>query len=145
MGFRPRQNVEGKGEEAVAGQDGGCFVIGLVGGRPSAPQIVIVHGRQVVMHQRIAVDEFECGAGHQGLRARHAEQARRLDHQERAKTLAAAQAAIAHGVEQPLRPRPLAVRQGRGQELVEQRFGVLGDVVEAGSEEVVAVQVAVPS
>ena len=39
----------------------------LCDGRPPAAQLVVVHGRQVVMHQRIAVHAFERRARHQGV------------------------------------------------------------------------------
>ena len=51
MGFGPRQDVERKGQQAVAHQDARGLVIGFVQGRPPAAQIVIVHGREVVMDQ----------------------------------------------------------------------------------------------
>ena len=52
-------DVEGKRQQAVAGKDGGRLVEGLVHGRLAAAQIVVVHRRQVVMDERIAVDAFE--------------------------------------------------------------------------------------
>ena len=79
MGLRPRQDVEGEGQQAVAGEDRGRLVERLVHGRPAAAQIVVVHRRQVVMHQRIAVHEFDRGAGHQRVLAPDAEQRRGLD------------------------------------------------------------------
>jgi hypothetical protein len=48
--------------------------------RPAAPQIVVVHGGQIVVRERVAMHAFECRASHQGLLARHIEQRRALDH-----------------------------------------------------------------
>ena len=69
-----RQQVEREGQQAVAGQDRRRLVERLVGGRLAAAQIVIVHRRQVVVHQRIAMHAFERGAGQQRALARHVEQ-----------------------------------------------------------------------
>ena len=135
MGFRPRQKIEREGEQAVAGEDGGRFVELLVRGRPAAPQIVIVHRRQVVMHQRVAMHAFERRAGHQRARARHVEQGGRLDDQKRAKALAATEAHVAHRVEQPARARAFAVDRRRAEEPVEQRLGFGGDLVRRRQEE----------
>ena len=65
MGLGPAQHVEGEGEQTVAGQDRGRLVEFLVRGRPAAAQVVVVHRRQVVVHQRIAMHELDRGAGHQ--------------------------------------------------------------------------------
>ena len=60
-----RENVEGDGEQRVAGEDRGRLVERLVHGRPAAAQVVVVHGGQIVMHQRVTVQAFERGAGQQ--------------------------------------------------------------------------------
>ena len=52
-------DVEGQRQQRVAGQDGGRLVEGLVHGRLAAAQIVVVHRRQVVMDEGIAVHAFE--------------------------------------------------------------------------------------
>ena len=46
-------------QQRVADENGGRFIERLVDRRPPAAQIVIVHGRQVIMDQRIAVHEFQ--------------------------------------------------------------------------------------
>ena len=106
----------------------------LVQGRPAAAQIAVVHRRQVVMDQRIAVDAFERGAGQQRGLARNAEHGRALDHQKRPQPLAAAEAGIAHGVHQPLRPRDLVGQQRVGQQFRQQGFGLLRGLVQAFGE-----------
>ena len=103
----PRHQIEGEGEQAVAGQDRGRLVEGLVRGGAAAAQVVVVHRRQVVVHQRIAVHAFERGAGQQRAVMGGAEQAGAFDQQKRAHALAAAQRRIAHGLEQPRRPGDL--------------------------------------
>ena len=100
---RARQDVEGEGQQAIAGEDGGRFVEFLVRRRLPAPQVVIVHRRQVVVHQRVAMHAFERRAGHQRLLARDLEQRRAFHHQEGPEPLAAAEAGIAHGLDQARR------------------------------------------
>ena len=62
QGLVPGQDCEGQGLEGVAGEDGGGLVEGLVAGRAAAAQVVVVHGREVVMDQGIGVDQLD-GAG----------------------------------------------------------------------------------
>ena len=124
-------DVEGERQQPVAGEDRGGVVGLLVQGRPAAAQIAVVHRRQIVMDQRIAVDAFQRGAGQQRGLARHAEHGRALDHQKRPQPLAAAEARIAHGVHQPLRPRDLVGQQRIGQQLRQQGFGILRGLVQA--------------
>ena len=55
------QQVEGLGEEAVAGEDRDVLAEGHVARRLAAAQRVVVDRRQVVMDQRVGVDELERG------------------------------------------------------------------------------------
>ena len=125
MGLRARENVEGEGQEAVAGEDGGRLVEFFVCRRLPAPQVVIVHRRQIVVHQRVAVHAFERGAGHQRLRARNFEQARALHYQEWSEPFAATEARIADGVYQAGRPRLLAGNRRRRQKPIQQVVDIL--------------------
>ena len=59
MGRRVRDHVEGVGEQRVAGENGAGFIKGLVQGRTSPAQIVVVHGRQIVMDQRITMNHLK--------------------------------------------------------------------------------------
>ena len=70
VGLRPAEDLEGERQKRVARENGGCLVEGLVHGRAAAAQIVIVHGRKVVVHERVAMDAFDgCGGGESlGLR-----------------------------------------------------------------------------
>ena len=59
IGRRVGQNLEREGLEGVAGEDRGRLVEGPVHGRPAPAQVVVVHGRQVVVDERVAVQQFE--------------------------------------------------------------------------------------
>ena len=101
-----------------------------MGRGPAAAQVVVVHGGQIVVDQRVAVHHLERRAGPQRTLALDAEQPRGLDHQEGPQPLAAAERRIAHGLEQARRPRDFA-RQGRGrQQPVERRLDRVGNRLE---------------
>ena len=51
-------DLEGQRLQGVAREDGCGFVELAVAGRPAAAQVVVVHGRQVVVDQRVGVDHF---------------------------------------------------------------------------------------
>ena len=133
--FRARQHVEGERQQGVAGENRGRLIEGLVHGRLAAPRVVIVHRRQVVVHQRIAMQQFDRAAGIERAVMRRAEQRRGLGHQKRAQPLAAAERGVAHGRDQPLRPRGLARQRLDFEQMVEQRLGLGG----AGGEALVEV------
>ena len=50
-------------EQSITRQNGRGFVKGLVTRRPPAPQVVVVHGRQVIMDQGISVNQFKSTGG----------------------------------------------------------------------------------
>ena len=75
---RVAQDLEGEGEQGVAGQDRGRLVEGEVQGRAAAAHRVVVHRRQIVMHQRVAMDAFERAGGGQRVGLVHAKQTRRI-------------------------------------------------------------------
>src|SRR5258707_519781 len=56
MRLGARKNVEGKREKAVACKDSSGFVECLVCGWTAAPQIIVIHGGQIVVRQRIAMN-----------------------------------------------------------------------------------------
>ena len=64
--------AEGLGEQAVAGQDGDVLAERDVAGGQAAAQAVVVDGRQVVVDQRVGVDELEGGGEGQDARERRA-------------------------------------------------------------------------
>jgi hypothetical protein len=98
MGGRIRDDLEGHGQQPVTGQNGRGFIIGDVAGGFAAAQVVIVHGRQVVVHQRIAMDAFQCCADAQCLIMICAKNARTLGHKERPQPLALGKGRITHGL-----------------------------------------------
>jgi hypothetical protein len=58
-----RQYLERKRLQGVPGQNGRRLVELLVAGRPAAPQIIVVHGRQVVVDQGICMHQFNRARG----------------------------------------------------------------------------------
>ena len=69
--------AHGLGEQRVARQDRGVLAVELVAGGPAAPQVVVVHGGQVVVDERVGVHQLDGrGRGQQPL-GRLAERPRR--------------------------------------------------------------------
>ena len=99
MGLLVRQHFERLRQQTVAGQDGRGLVELTVDGGPAAPQVGIVHGRQIVVDEAVAVHHFDGGCGTQRADLRHVEQARAVEHEERADALAAAHEGVAHGLD----------------------------------------------
>ena len=89
-------NLEGDGEERVARKNGDSFPEGLVASGAAAAEIVIIHARQIVVHERVGMNAFD-GAGERqsgfglattGLRGGEAEDG--------TEALAAGEEAVAH-------------------------------------------------
>ncbi len=57
------KDLEGERQQRVSRQDCGRLIESLVHGRPPAAQIVIVHRRQVIVSERIAMHAFKRRAG----------------------------------------------------------------------------------
>ncbi len=95
-----REHIEGLGLQGIAGENGGGLVEGAVAGGAAAAQVVIVHGRQIVMHQRVGVDEFHRAGRDIETPRRRADGRAGGVYQERAHTLAATEHRIAHGLVQ---------------------------------------------
>ena len=131
MDFVAGDDVKSQRQQSVAGEDSGRVVGFLVQCRPAAAQIAVVHRRQIVVDQRIAVDAFEGGASEQGRFTTDAEHGRAFNHQERPQPLSAAEARIAHGVHQPLRPGDLVGQELVRQKLRQQGFGILRGLVQS--------------
>ena len=112
-------DAEGTGQQAVAGQDRGRLVEGAMHRRLPAPQIVVVHGRQVVMYERIAVNAFQCrGNAHHSV-AFGTEERSAFNQQERPQPLAAIERTVAHGHEKPFRPCDLIVARAGAQDFTQ--------------------------
>ncbi|ODN72629.1 hypothetical protein A6302_00122 [Methylobrevis pamukkalensis] len=113
IGLRPRKEIEGEREQGIAGQNRGRLVEGLVDGGAAAPDVVVVHRRQVVMDQRIAVDAFGRRGGQQEVAGPvvdvAAEQPGGLDGEEGAQPLAPAEHRVAHRVQQARGAQDLAL------------------------------------
>ena len=64
--FRACEHGEGVGQQAIADEHRGAFVESLVHGGSTAAQVVVVERRQIVVHERVGVHEFEGDGGGQG-------------------------------------------------------------------------------
>ena len=101
MGARVGQDLEGDGQQRVPRQHRRHFVKSDMGGGAAAAQIVIVHARQIVMHQRIGMQRLDRRPHPQGTGIVHPEQACGMQHQERAEALAPRHDGVAHGLLDP--------------------------------------------
>ena len=65
------EHREGERLQRIADQHRGALVEGAVAGRAPAPQVVVVHRRQVIVDQAVDVDQLHRGGRRiEGLRAR---------------------------------------------------------------------------
>ena len=97
---RRQQVREGERLQPVAHQHRRRLAVDLVDGRPAAPQVVVVHARQVVVDQRVGVDQLQGDREADRQRAVGGVAAAGLaagQHQRRAQPLAAAHQRVAHG------------------------------------------------
>ena len=83
-----REQRERLGLQAVAGEDGDAVAVDDVQRRPPAPQRVVVHRRQIVVNQRVGVNQLDRA----GRRQREVDR-RRLPEQRLALRAATASAA----------------------------------------------------
>ena len=92
-----RENLERECQKRIAGEHGGCLVEGHMNGRPSAPEIVVVHAGQIVMHERIGVHRLD-RRGHpkRAMRDQRRTDLRRTQHEKRPQPLAAGEDGVAH-------------------------------------------------
>src|SRR5690606_18544180 len=118
--------LECKRQQRIAGEDGGRFVILAMQRRTAAAEIVIVHGRQIVMHEAVSVHAFDCARGAQQGAFVGVEDPPGFEREERTQPLAATESSVPNGVQQA-RLRPLLT----GQEPVEGGMDPLGGVLQA--------------
>src|SRR5947209_2380113 len=130
MRHRIGNDVECIGEQSVAGEDRRRLVEGTVRRRTAAAEIVVIHGGEIVVDERIAVDHLERRAGTQRALVLRAEESRRLDHQERPQPFAAAERRVAHRLEEARRSHRFARQRIVRQQPIEHRFGRLRDIIE---------------
>ena len=91
-----RHDLERQCLKCVPHQQGGGLVVGLVAGGFAAPQVIVVHGRQVIMHQGIGVNQLHrTGRRIQGFEFRAQCAASGID-QTGTQAFAAIQSGVAH-------------------------------------------------
>ena len=95
------QHLKGQGQQGVAGQDGHRLAEDLVAGGPAATQIVVVHGRQIVVDQRIGVDHFHGAGGGHGRSDIPPASLCRQQGEHRPQPFPRRQQAVTHGLPQP--------------------------------------------
>ncbi len=86
-------------------------------GRPPAPQGIIIHRWQIIMYQRIAMDEFKPGPCLQRITLRAHAGGEGLRHQKWPQALAAAQGTMPHRGDQSIRSHDLAGSWRIGQKM----------------------------
>ena len=114
MGIFVGQHFKRLGQQRITGQNRCRLVKLLVAAGLAATQIVVIHRRQIIMDQRIAVHHLDRGRHTKGGSARYLEQASRAQHQKRAQPFAIAQRRITHRLIQAL----LDLAIGAGQDPV---------------------------
>ncbi len=97
-------------EQSVTGENRQAFAVDDVVGRSASPQRVVVHGRQIVVDERVGVNQLEGARGRHRCRACAFQMIgiggfSRCKRQHRPKALAAGQQAVAHRVCQRRRAR----------------------------------------
>ena len=97
---RLRQHFERARLQRVADQDRGGFIECAMAGRPAAAQVVVVHGRQIVVHEAVDVDQLDRRRGRVEQLERRAQGFAGCVHQHRPHAFAAGERAVAHGLEQ---------------------------------------------
>ena len=80
--------------------------------RLAAPESIVIHRRQVVVNERVAVNALQRRRDPQGGALRGAQQTGRLHHQERPQPLSAVEDAVPHGGEQLSRAGDFALKHG---------------------------------
>ena len=59
-----REHVERQRLQRVADENRGGFIERAMARGPAAPQIVVIHRRQVVVHEAVHVNELDCRGRH---------------------------------------------------------------------------------
>ena len=126
--FIADQDCEGFREQAVPREDGLAFAEGHVAGGFAAPQVVIVHGGQVIVDEGLGVDVFQGrGAGEGDLR-RASERFGGQHAEHRTHALAPGFEAVAHGLAHPWGFSVLQWTQEPGFEQGDEAIQVLPDL-----------------
>src|SRR5579875_2735385 len=119
MGCGIRRHIEGVGQKSIADEDRRGLTESLMGGGPSASQIVIVERGKIVMDKRIAMNHFERSGSPHDAFPPGAEQPCRLNGEEWPEPLAPAEACVTHGLKKPRRPEGLSGEGGGRKQGVE--------------------------
>ncbi len=96
-----QEQAERLGEEAIAGQDRHVLAERLVAGETATPEVVVVHGRKVVVDQRVGVDQLDRRPERKHRGPGQPERAGCGEHQDGPDPLAAGQQRVAHRLLQP--------------------------------------------
>jgi hypothetical protein len=113
-----REQLERQRLQRIPDQQGRRLVERLVAGRPAPTQVVVVHGRQVVVHERVNMDEFYGARCRFNLVLGESHGASRRENERRTYALAATEHAVAHGFVQPGR-NSARVRKPSGESLLD--------------------------
>ena len=108
--------AEGLRQERVPGKDGHRLAEDLVVREAPAAVVVVVHGGEVVVDQRVGVDQLEAAGGGHDIGHLAAHRLGAGDHQDRAEALAAGEDAVPHRLVDDRRGR------GRGREVAVERL-----------------------
>ena len=100
-GRRGSRGIEGLGEQAVPGQNGGGFVELLVAGGLAPAQVIVIHGRQIVVDQGVGMDHFQGAGQRQGRIEAAAHRLRRRQAEDGPQPFATREQAVMHGLNHP--------------------------------------------
>ena len=92
------QHLEGHVQKPVAGKDRDGLSVHLVAGGPAPAKIVVVHGRQIVMDERVGMDQLERSRDRQEIGCLRAQRLGRRDRQDRPHPFASREQAVPHGL-----------------------------------------------
>jgi hypothetical protein len=90
------QDREGEGEEAIPGEDRRRLVESAMHSWLTPAQVIIIHRREIIMHEGIAMHGFECRRDAQGPFAGKTEERGAFDHEIRPQPLAACENRVTH-------------------------------------------------
>ncbi len=95
-----RQKGEGLGQERIPDQDGDGLAEDLMTRGATASEIIVVHGREVVVNQRVRMDVLEGAGDGQDIFRTPSHRLGGGDGQDRPQSLPACEEAIVHGLVQ---------------------------------------------
>ena len=122
LGVLVSDDVERVSEQTIAGKDRGGLVECAVHGGLAAAKIIIVHGGEIVMDQRVAVHAFERRCHPQCRHALCIEKRRTFQDEEGPQPLAPVQNPMAHRRQQVAWPQDLAIAQALIEKTAQQVF-----------------------